>query len=198
MTPELVLENRHTGERLNLRRTPADPVERLEMTGSLPPGKAAMSVHVHRGQEVGLNVSSGTLHALVDGQTVAVEAGESLTIPPNTPYRLWNEGGVSVAYEACATPALDLDRYLHAYFDVVNAGELNRPPLTYLAQVQMRHQDSQAVRLLWGPFQELLFSGAVVTGSLTGRFRGADWPGSPERCPGIAPVAPEAREPATA
>lgn len=196
MTPELVLVNRHTGERLVLRRTGADPAERLEMKGSLPPGRAAMSVHMHRAQDVRIRLDGGTLHALVDGRTVAIEAGEALEIPRGTPYRLWNEGPTPATYGATVTPALDLDRYLQAYFDVVNAGERDRPALAYLAQVQMRHQQTQAVRLLWGPLQELLFAGAVAVGFATGRFRGGEWPGSPERAPGLAPVTRADREPA--
>ncbi len=187
----LVLESRHTGERIELRRRPAGAGDSLEIQGLLPAGRPSMSVHAHHGQTLRLHVRSGVLHALVGGRNLRIPAGETLEIPPGTPYRFWNEQNHDAAYEGEASPAGDLDRYLQAYSQVVNAGERNSPPLTYLARVQLRHADTQTVNLLWGPAQTLLFMGVALFGAMTGRYRGDDWPGADARCPGAPPVSRE-------
>jgi len=184
MEEGLRLENRHTGERVEMLRA-TDDSDDLERKGYLPPGRAAMSVHVHLRQDVSLHVKAGRLHLLVDGGKTVLDSGDSLELVRGTAYRLWNEGREPVEYEAVVSPAGDLDQYLQAYFDVVNAGEPNRPSLAHLARVHMRHQDTQSVRLLSGPLQSFVFLAALAKGSLTGGFRGEDWPGSPNRSPGL-------------
>lgn len=191
----LVLQNRHTGERLELRRLARGDADAdvLALAGRIPAGRPSMSVHEHHSQHIRIEVRSGVLHALVGGRHATIPAGQTLDLPPGTPYRLWNEEREDAIWEGEATPAGDLDRYLQAYMQVVNSGEPNRPPLTYLARVQLRHQNTQSVKLLWGPSQSLLFMAAALFGGLTGRFRGTEWPGAPERCPGaLTEASPEA------
>jgi hypothetical protein len=79
---------------------------------------------------------------------------------------------------------VDLDRYLQAVFEVVNAGPPARPPLFYMAHVALRHRDTQAVLLMPRLAQRLLFHLIVALGTILGRYRGDDWPGSPARCKG--------------
>lgn len=187
--PSLLLRNDHTGETIELRRGADGSADRLELACSLPPGRASMSVHAHRMQDLTVTVRSGLLRVLVEDRTADVPAGESLSIPRGTPYRLWNENPEPVHYVAVADPAGDLDRYLQGYFQVVNAGERDRPPLGYLARLQLRYRHTQSIRLLAPVLQVPLFMTAAAAGVLLGRFRGRDWPGAPERCPGL----PESR-----
>lgn len=181
----LLLENRHTGETMALRRTTVSGEEALEIDGVLPPGRAAMSVHAHRGQDLALSVRTGSLRALLGNRRVTIPEGETLHVPRGTPYRLWNEGMDASEYRATAVPVADLDRYLQGYFQVVNAGERDHPPLTYLARLHLRHRHSQSLRLLSAPFQTALFLGAAAAGALVGRYRGEGWPGAPDTCPGV-------------
>jgi hypothetical protein len=41
---------------------------------------------------------------------------------------------------------VDLDRYLQAVFEVMNAGPEGRPSLFYIAHAALRHRDTQAMR----------------------------------------------------
>jgi hypothetical protein len=90
-------------------------------------------------------------------------------------------------------PAIDLDRHLQATFDVMNSAPADRPPLFYIAHVAWRHRRTQAALFMPLALQAIMLPLIVLVGTLLGRYRGADWPGSPARCAGI-PV--EAAEPA--
>ncbi|MEJ2540261.1 MAG: cupin domain-containing protein [Gemmatimonadota bacterium] len=184
----LVLENVHTGERIQLQRRPGARGEVLEMVGSIPAGRASMAVHEHRGEDLAVSVRSGTLSALVDDARVKVGPGQSLTIARRTSYRFWNEGPEPLAYEAMVDPVVDMDLYLEALFQVINASPKDRPSLTYLAKVMLAHRRTQLVRLLSRPVQDPLFWGTVLVGTLTGRYRGGDWPGAPGRIGGAPTV----------
>ncbi len=130
MPQPLVLENRHTGERLELRRPELDGEVCLEIRGSLPPHSEGPPLHAHfLEREVG-TVRSGRLTALVDGRRIQAGPGERAVIPAGSAHRWWNEEGETLEFTGYARPIVDLDRYLQAVYDVVNAGPPGRPSLT--------------------------------------------------------------------
>jgi hypothetical protein len=86
------------------------------------------------------------------------------------------------------TPAVDLDRYLQALFDVLNAGPPDRPPIFYMAHVLYRHRKTQLALVVPRAVQRILFPIVVLLGTVLGKYRGTAWPGCPSRCAG-APVA---------
>ncbi|MGE5176541.1 MAG: cupin domain-containing protein [Hyphomicrobiales bacterium] len=186
--PNLLLENRHTGERLALRRVRRGDDVWLELKGSLPPRRSGPPLHIHYAEdEVGL-IRSGVLSAVIDGRHVQVKPGESTSIPRGQAHRWWNDGNELLEFDGFARPAVDLDRYLQAIFEVMNAGPEDRPPLFYMAHAALRHRRTQAVVLMPGPIQAVLFRVIVAVGTVLGRYRGTDWPGSPERCTGAPTV----------
>jgi hypothetical protein len=127
--------------------------------------------------------------ALVDDGRVVVEAGDSLRILRGSAHRLWNQGDAEVVFDAQVRPASDLDRYLQAYFEVLNAGPPDGPSSIYLAHVLLRHRHTQAVSLLPGLLQTAVFRLMWVFGTLFGRYRGDEWPGAPGRCGGAPLIA---------
>lgn len=177
----IVLENRHTGERLALRRVKRNGDVWLELKGSLPPHREGPPLHVHFVEEEEGHVVSGTLSAVVDGEIVRVHAGGDARFPSGSAHRWWNDGDETLVFEGYSGPVVDLDRYLQAVFDVLNAGRPGRPSLFYMAHVARRHRRTQAV--LIGPriVQAILFPAVVAIGTLLGKYRGVDWPGSPTR-----------------
>ena len=66
-SPNLVLENRHTGERLTLRRVKRGDEVWLELKGSLPPRSEGPPLHIHFEEHEEGRVTSGTFSAVVDG-----------------------------------------------------------------------------------------------------------------------------------
>ena len=191
MAKPLVLENRHTGERLELRRVVLDGETCLEVRGSLPPRSEGPPLHVHLEEHEEGRVTRGRITAVVDGQRIEAGPGETAELPMGSAHRWWNEGAEPLEFVGYARPVVDLDRYLQAVFQIVNAGPAERPSAMYMAHVMRRHRDTQEVRLMPRLLQAIVFRLAFVVGSLTGAYRGEDWPGSPSRCPGAPLVDPE-------
>jgi len=184
----LVLENRHTGERLALRRVRRGAEVWIELSGSLPPHREGPPMHIHFAENEEGHITAGTLSAVVDGRPLTAGPGASTRIPMGAPHRWWNAGDETLVFGGYAKPAVDLDRYLQGVFDVMNAGPPGRPPLFYLAHVALRHRRTQAVLVMPAPLQAVLFRVLVALGTLLGRYRGDDWPGAPARCPGAPPA----------
>ena len=187
----LRLENRHTGEVLELQRQKQDGEPVLEIRGTLPPHREGPLRHVHHFEDEEGLVTAGILSAEVGGQRIDAGPGQSVRLPRGVPHRWWNAGDQPLSFEGRALPVVDLDRYLQAIFEVMNAGPANQPPLFYLAHVAVRHRRTQSVRVMPPSVQEILFRVAVVLGTLLGRYRGTEWPGCPARCTGAPAPASE-------
>jgi len=144
-------------------------------------------MHIHFAEDEEGYIRSGTLSAVVDGRQFTVGRGESTRIPRGVAHRWWNDGNDLLEFDGYARPVEDLDRYLQAMFEVMNAGPPERPSLFYMAHVAVRHRRTQSVLVMPRPIQHMLFRLIVAVGTLLGRYRGTDWPGCPARCSG-API----------
>ncbi len=184
----LVLENRYTGERLELRRFEDDQGPWLELKGSLPPHREGPPLHVHFKEDEGGRVVSGAISATVGGRQIELQAGDELSFPRGVAHRWWNAGDQTLFFEGFAKPVVDLDRYLQAVFEIINSGPEGRPPLFYLAHAARRHRTTQATFVAPRPVLAVLFPVLVGLGTLLGKYRGTEWPGCPARCTG-APIA---------
>ena len=180
----LVLENRHTGERLALRRIHRGGEVWLELKGTLPPHRQGPPMHIHFLEDEEGHIKAGTLSASVDGRVVTVRSGESTKLPRGLPHRWWNAGDEPLVFEGYARPVVDLDQYLEAMFEVLNAGPHGRPPLFYMAHAALRHRHTQAVLIMPLSIQWIVFRAVVALGTMLGRYRGEAWPGCPSRCTG--------------
>ena len=127
------LNNRHTGECLQLRRIVRDGTMCLELRGTLPPRQDGPPLHVHYYEHEEGTVVAGTLSAEVDGRQLQVEAGGTAVLPAGSAHRWWNAGDETLVLEGLAKPVVDLDVYFAAAFEVLNSGPANRPPLFYIA-----------------------------------------------------------------
>ena len=185
----LVLENRHSGERLALRRVKHGDEVWLELEGTVPPHGEGPPLHIHFDEHEHGHVESGTLSAVIDGR--AVGQGEPVALPRGLAHRWWNGGDDTLEFHGHVRPVVDFDRYLQAVFEVMNAGANGRPPVFYMAHLVLRHRRTQAVLLMPRPIQAVLFRTVVLIGTVLGRYRGNDWPGCPSRCTGAPPLAEE-------
>lgn len=182
-----MLENHHTGERLEVLRVRVDGEECFHLRGTLPPGQEGPPLHVHYREDEEGTVRRGVLSFEVGGSRHDAGPGATARLPRGVPHRWWNEGTEVLEFDGVTRPAVDLDRYLQAVFEVMNAGPPGRPPLVYLAHVARRHRHTQAVLVMPPLIQAVLFRVVVLVGAILGRYRGTDWPGCPARCVG-APV----------
>ena len=184
----LRLENRHTGETLRLSRTrDAQGQIVLNLDGSLPPRAKGPPLHVHFHEHEQGKVTAGKLGAQVGTETMIVPAGEVAVLPAGTPHRWWNAGDDLLQFRGQVIPVVDLDRYLQALFAVLNAGPNGRPSIFYITHVLWRHRDTQLLATPPAAIQRIVFPLILLIGRILGKYRGSNWPGSPESCTG-APV----------
>jgi quercetin dioxygenase-like cupin family protein len=180
----LRLENRHTGEILLIRRVRDSQGQViLALNGTLPPGTGGPPLHVHLLEHESGIAKAGTLGALVGGEKIVVPTGGTVVLPAGTPHRWWNAGNDLLEFNGQAVPAVDLDRFLQALFAVLNASD-GGPPIFYLAHVLWRHRNTQLVSVPPQAIQRLVFPVLLMIGRVLGKYRGSNWPGSPESCPG--------------
>jgi len=179
----LTVTNRHTGERLQMRRILRDGEMCLELKGTLPPNQAGPPLHIHFKEHEEGTVIAGTLAAEVDGVTMRVEQGGVVRLPMGSVHRWWNGGTETLQFDGFARPAVDLDQFLSATFDVLNSGSARRPPIFYMAHLLWRHRKTQTLLIPPRWVQAVVFPTIVLVGTLLGRYRGTGWPGSPDRFP---------------
>jgi mannose-6-phosphate isomerase-like protein (cupin superfamily) len=177
-----ILTNRHTGERLQVRRVVRDGILCLELKGTLPPRQDGPPLHIHYREHEEGTVVAGTLSAEVDGRQLQVEKGGMALLPMGSVHRWWNAGDETLVFEGVARPVVDLDMYFAAAFEVLNSGQANRPPLFYLAHLAWRHRKTQAVLFAPRWAQAIIVPLVVLVGTILGRYRGTEWPGCPARC----------------
>jgi len=181
----LVLESRHTGERLVLHRAhDSRGIEVLHLSGTLPARREGPPLHIHAFEDEHGQVLSGTLSASLDGKTMTIGTGGTVHFPKGIAHRWWNAGEDELVFRGIATPAVDLDRFLQALFEVLNASESGRPPLFYLAHVLYRHRKTQTTLVMPRIVQFVMLPITVLIGTVVGKYRGTAWPGCPERCVG--------------
>ena len=181
----LRLENRHTGEILRMRRMRnADGQIVLTVEGSLPPRMSGPPVHVHFHQREEVRVNVGSLGARIGNEKIVVPVGGTAVFPAGVAHSWWNAGQNLLELSGRVVPAVDLDRYLQALFAVLNASASGRPSIFYLAHVLWRHRHTQAVMVPPRVIQRIVFPLVVLVGRVLGKYRGEDWPGSPESCTG--------------
>ncbi len=181
----LRLENRHTGEMLRLRRV-RDAGGRIVLTleGSLPPESAGPPAHMHLLEiEEGV-VKAGTLGARIGNEKVVIPVGGPAVFPAGVVHTWWNEGDDLLEISGRVFPAVDLDRYLQGIFAVLNASHSGRPSIFYAAHVLWRHRHTQVVALPPRFVQRIFFPLVLIVGRILGKYRGTNWPGSPESCTG--------------
>lgn len=181
----LVLENRHTGERLEMRRVRIDGKDCLEMNGSLPPRGEGPPMHVHHAEAEEFHVVSGVLSAEADGKRVRLLPGESALFPPGSAHRWWNADDEPLMVRGFVIPERGLDRYLQAAFEVINASPAGRPSMFYMAHLAWRHRREQVTLVIPPVVQRVLFPLLIGIGTMLGKYRGTSWPGSPDRCRGL-------------
>lgn len=182
----LRLENRHTGEVLDMRRVRGvDDKTVLILEGSLPPRRSGPPLHVHADLRETIVVRAGSLGVRVGRETFVISTGKTAVAPPGIPHTWWNAGDEPLEVSGRVIPAGDLDRFIQAMFAVVNASSSGgRPSIFYIAHVLWRHRRTQTTALPPKAIQRVLFPLVLLAGHVLGKYRGTTWPGSPASCTG--------------
>lgn len=185
MNDFLQLENRHTGEILRMRRTrdAGDQVV-LIVDGSLPPRMSGPPLHAHFYEHEEGVVKAGSLGARIGKEKIVVPTGGSAAFPAGVVHSWWNAGEDLLEFGGRVTPVVDLDRYLQALFAVLNASPSGTPSIFYAAHVLWRHRHTQTAMVPPRAIQWIVFPVVLLVGHILGKYRGDNWPGSPQSCTG--------------
>jgi quercetin dioxygenase-like cupin family protein len=106
--------------------------EQLRIDSLNPPTAEREPVHVHPKQESGAEVVSGSLVFEVAGEQRRLGAGETISVPANTPHRFWNDGSEDARSIQFFRPALDIASFFETMFalsqqDKLDAKGMPRP-----------------------------------------------------------------------
>ena len=122
--------NPRTGQRMIFLETGTETNGELLRNESYnPPAGDAEPEHVHPFQESGAEVLSGSVSFRVGSEERSLKAGESITIPANTPHFFWNDGDEEAHFIGWFRPALKIDRFFESFFGLAQDGKLNEKGL---------------------------------------------------------------------
>src|SRR5215218_826602 len=76
-------------------------------------------------QQSGAEVISGSVRFRVGAEERSLKAGESITIPANTPHFFWNDGEEEAHFIGWFRPALKIERFFESFFGLAQDGKLN-------------------------------------------------------------------------
>jgi quercetin dioxygenase-like cupin family protein len=99
--------------------------ERIEFEITMPPGAMGPPRHYHPTQQESWHVVSGELSVEIDGEWRALDAGESLSVPPDTVHTLRNRSTEAVRFRDVHEPALDFQDYIESLARLTAAGHLS-------------------------------------------------------------------------
>ena len=116
------ITNTRTGQRMTFLELQPDS---LRIDSVNPPTDEREPLHVHPNQESGAELISGSLVFEVEGVERKLAPGESISIPPNTPHRFWNDGHEDAHSIGFFRPALAIGEFFETLFALANAGELD-------------------------------------------------------------------------
>jgi mannose-6-phosphate isomerase-like protein (cupin superfamily) len=111
-----------TGMRIQFREVGADTDgERVTFDMWLdPPLESCGPInHIHPVLEEVLAVESGRLAVSLDGDTIMLDPGEEITIPPGVPHHFWNAGPDELHAVATAKPPIDTVAFLCTTFGMM-------------------------------------------------------------------------------
>jgi hypothetical protein len=86
-------------------------------------------------QQSGAEVISGSVRFRVGAEERSLKAGESITIPANTPHFFWNDGEEEAHFIGWFRPALKIERFFESFFGLAQDGKLNEKGLPSMLQL---------------------------------------------------------------
>ena len=129
-------------------------------------------LHVHPHAEESYRVLSGSLEVNVDGDWTDVPAGQTHTVPPNTPHTFRNHEPVEVVN--IHRPALDIERFFVRFHRLVTDRGVRLPPRSFESMVLMgmlvsdHEEEVTSVRPPQFVMRALAFAGRVFGYELPG------------------------------
>lgn len=137
------IHNSRTGQTmLFIQTSSSSNGQLLEIDCVSPPTGVKEPEHIHPLQENNFRILSGSCTFSVNGKERLVEAGNSISIPANTPHFFYNSGNESCHYIQEFRPALHIEEFFETFFSLSNNGKLNNhgiPNLLHGSVIMLKH-----------------------------------------------------------
>ena len=138
--------------------------ELLRIESSNPATAEREPVHVHPKQTSGAEVTSGSLTFEIEGSERRVAAGESISVPPDTPHRFWNSGNETARSIQFFEPALETAAFFETLFALAADGKVDSKGMPHLLQLAvMVPEFANEIRPVSPPWPVLRALAAVLT-----------------------------------
>jgi quercetin dioxygenase-like cupin family protein len=142
-TPGEKIYNSRTGQTmLFLQTNSSSNGQLLEIDCVSPPTGKKEPEHIHPLQENKFRILSGSCTFSVNGNERLIDAGNSISIPANTPHFFYNSGSDSCHYIQEFRPALHIEMFFETFFALSNDGRLNKhgiPNLLHGSVIMLKH-----------------------------------------------------------
>ncbi len=163
---------RQDGSRLIIRQSSADTQgELLQMEAVYPPNSPQPPDHTHPYQEEQFQVLQGSFRADIGGVTHTYTAGETFTVPANTPHWMHNISHEEGRLLWQVRPALQTQAFLETMWGLAADGQTNANGVPNLLQLAViLHTYANEFRPSKPPYlvQRILFGILAPLGSLLG------------------------------
>jgi quercetin dioxygenase-like cupin family protein len=166
------ITNARTGQTMTFLKTGKETNgELLEIECYSPPSDSKEPEHVHPKQVNNFRMISGSCIFSVNGMDKIIEAGQEISVPPNTKHRFWNPGNIVAHYIQEFRPALHIDEFFETFFALSRDGKLNDkgiPVLIHGSLIMLKHKDEIRVVSPSWPVQLLTYWILAPVGKLAG------------------------------
>lgn len=121
-----ILEIENSGIKTVITKSAKDTQGAMaQMESVMQPGKKLPTLpHYHPSQEEKLEVISGEVTVLLDGETTKLRSGEMIVFPKGKVHNFWNEGTVAAQYRVEHTPALEIQHFIETLVALAKHGKL--------------------------------------------------------------------------
>jgi len=166
------ITNARTGQRMIFLQTWAETNgTQLQIECFSPPTPLREPEHIHPYQENRFRIIDGELCFRINGKEQTASAGDSVSVPMNSPHHFWNPGNSDAHYIQEFYPALRIDRLFETFFALARDGKLNRqgaPNLFRASLIMLAHQrEIRLAKPAW-LIQKMFFNLLAPIGRLFG------------------------------
>jgi mannose-6-phosphate isomerase-like protein (cupin superfamily) len=115
------------------------------------PGGGGPPLHYHPIQSETFTITNGAMNLVHNGKELILKAGESYTVPPNTPHKFWNGSSADAVAIVELKPALKTEFFLETLYALDRMGKTNKEGLPNLLQFSAILNESYGEFFVVGP-----------------------------------------------
>jgi quercetin dioxygenase-like cupin family protein len=130
-----VIENKTIGDKVKFLVTGAESKgELLRAELWVKPSGEGPPLHYHPVQTETFKIIKGEMNLTCDGKEMVLKAGESFTVPPNTPHKFWNGSKAEAVAIVDLIPALKTEYFIETMYSLDVQGKTKKDGLPNMLQ----------------------------------------------------------------